>query len=430
MKQIKIPRTMEIKTLIEIINNRNVYKENSENGLVILLNGSWGSGKTTFLTELKERIEVEEKIDIFADYNSYEYDFYENAYLPFFAKIEDKIKLKKDFAKLIKCTNKPLFNIALTTAYALINSYLNKKKIINLNDITNNLTEIKNEEVLNDFKDIKDIKEKIKQKMEKYCNDKAQVFIIDELDRCKPTFAMETLEIVKHFFDIKNCVFIISVDKLQLQESAKTIYGQEMDSEKYFSKFFDYHFNLYPLTFSDTIDVSNIPNYQEIITKSNEIFECLSISLRDSKKIFINFVNKYEELFNRDIDLSSEQSIFIIFLLTLKYTDLLFYNELVSKNFDSFRNKIKNDNSINSIKYHRLLEMKIENNGKNYDSVCRTLSPNINTKYISEKERNTETFPRNDKKVREKIVANELSTYIPYIEDGLTYHETIRKIIN
>lgn len=429
MEQKKILRTMEIETLLEIINNRNIYKENSENGLVILLNGSWGSGKTTFLTQLKERIENEDKIDIFADYNSYEYDFYENAYLPFFAKIEDKIKLEKDFGKLIKCTNKPFFNIALTTAYALINSYLNKKKIINLNDIANNMVEIKNEEVLNDFEDVKNLKEKIKRKMEEYCKDKAQVFIIDELDRCKPTFAMETLEIVKHFFDIKNCVFIISVDKLQLQESAKTIYGQEMDSEKYFSKFFDYHFNLYPLTFSDTIDVSNTSSYQEIITKSNEIFECLDISLRDSKKIFINFINKYEELSKKNIDLSSEQSIFIIFLLTLKYTDLLFYNELVSKNFDSFRNKIENDNSINSIKYHRLLAMEIGNIGENYDSVCKTLSRNINVKYISEEERNTETYPT-DKKKLHKTVANELSAYIPYVEDGLNYYQTIKKIIN
>ena len=84
MEQRKVSRDVDIDVLLEIIKNRDNYKENSENGLVILLNGSWGSGKTTFLKDFKERVDKEEGIDIFSIYNSYEYDFYDNAYLPFF----------------------------------------------------------------------------------------------------------------------------------------------------------------------------------------------------------------------------------------------------------------------------------------------------------------------------------------------------------
>ena len=56
MKSKKILRSDDIEVLFEIIKNRNEYKENSEKGLVILLNGAWGSGKTTFLNDVEEYI--------------------------------------------------------------------------------------------------------------------------------------------------------------------------------------------------------------------------------------------------------------------------------------------------------------------------------------------------------------------------------------
>lgn len=89
----KVSRENDIKVLFEIIDHRKDYKEISENGLVILLNGSWGSGKTMFLKDLEEYINNSDNYDLFTTYNSYNYDFYENAYLPFFASIEDKVKL-------------------------------------------------------------------------------------------------------------------------------------------------------------------------------------------------------------------------------------------------------------------------------------------------------------------------------------------------
>ena len=49
MKAKKVSRIKDIEVLFEVIKNMKEYRENSENGLVILLNGSWGSGKTTFL---------------------------------------------------------------------------------------------------------------------------------------------------------------------------------------------------------------------------------------------------------------------------------------------------------------------------------------------------------------------------------------------
>ena len=61
---------------------------------------------------------------------------------------------------------------------------------------------------------------------------------IDELDRCRPTFAIEMLETVKHIFDMTKVVFVIATDKEQLQHSIRAVYGAGFDSARYLDRFF------------------------------------------------------------------------------------------------------------------------------------------------------------------------------------------------
>ncbi|MEI7144280.1 P-loop NTPase fold protein [Pectobacterium brasiliense] len=62
---------------------------------------------------------------------------------------------------------------------------------------------------------------------------------IDELDRCRPTYAIEMLETIKHIFDMENVVFIIATDKDQLQHSIRAIYGAGFDARLYLDRFFN-----------------------------------------------------------------------------------------------------------------------------------------------------------------------------------------------
>lgn len=66
---------------------------------------------------------------------------------------------------------------------------------------------------------------------------KPLVLIIDELDRCRPTFALEVLERVKHIFDATNVHFVLGADMRQLSNSVKVAYGSEIDSQTYLQKF-------------------------------------------------------------------------------------------------------------------------------------------------------------------------------------------------
>lgn len=75
--------------------------------------------------------------------------------------------------------------------------------------------------------------------------DEAPVYIfIDELDRCRPTYAIELLERIKHFFDIPGCRFIIATDTVQLAHSIRAVYGQGFDSFQYLKRFFDAEYTL------------------------------------------------------------------------------------------------------------------------------------------------------------------------------------------
>lgn len=60
---------------------------------------------------------------------------------------------------------------------------------------------------------------------------------VDELDRCRPTYAVEFLETIKHFFDIAGIVFVLGVDKKQLASSARSLFGQQLDFDEYYRKF-------------------------------------------------------------------------------------------------------------------------------------------------------------------------------------------------
>ena len=72
---------------------------------------------------------------------------------------------------------------------------------------------------------------------------KAIVFV-DELDRCRPDFAISYLETIKHIFDIHGLIFVIAVDYDQLRSSACALFGHEMNFPEYLRKFIQRSFAL------------------------------------------------------------------------------------------------------------------------------------------------------------------------------------------
>ena len=86
-----------------------------------------------------------------------------------------------------------------------------------------------------------DIRNEVKLIFDEAIVEQAQklVIFIDELDRCKPSYALEMLERIKHYFDDDRIIFIVSVNKEQLTHTISNYYGNGFDSTGYLNKFFD-----------------------------------------------------------------------------------------------------------------------------------------------------------------------------------------------
>lgn len=68
-------------------------------------------------------------------------------------------------------------------------------------------------------------------------NGRPLIFIIDELDRCKPPFALEILERIKHVMSVPNVHFVLGIHVSQLLNSVRAQYGNDIDARIYLQKF-------------------------------------------------------------------------------------------------------------------------------------------------------------------------------------------------
>ena len=75
-------------------------------------------------------------------------------------------------------------------------------------------------------------------------DDRPLVIAIDELDRCRPSYAIEMLELTKHLFAVDHVVFALAVNRSELAHSVKVLYGQDFDANRYLRRFFDLDFRL------------------------------------------------------------------------------------------------------------------------------------------------------------------------------------------
>lgn len=119
--------------------------------------------------------------------------------------------------------------------------------------------------------------------------DKRIIIFIDELERCNPIYTIKTLEVIKHFFGIPNIIFVLSVDKAQIENSVRKIFGiNEGQENGYLRKFIDVEFQLPKYNSKEfiTIHLLKIWNKIEFFIKNNRYYNYKK-SLLYQKRQFI-----------------------------------------------------------------------------------------------------------------------------------------------
>ena len=356
-----------------ILNSEQYKRDNESDSYVIALDSAWGTGKSYFI-DLLTQSATDDTLRI-VKYNAWKNDYCENAFEPLIydiltsdclsfsmeneADAENVLKMISHIGKiglamgkqLLFSATKDKLGIDVEKAFAEVKSTDNPFKNFLLRQ-SQELAEINNE---------RESFEKFKQFLAQstsYLKDSNQklVVIIDELDRCKPTFAIQTLEVVKHLFDIENVVFLFAVDIQQLSHSISSVYGQGFDSVGYLCRFFDYiakmpepNISNYILESISSIEaiggMSDISIYHGDKQKCfydilqvffQQIYEVFDFSLRDMDTVIQSYkimVNNF--LFNH---YNIKAHMIYIFFLSLKYKqpnlfNLIFINKSPNKNY-------------------------------------------------------------------------------------------------
>ena len=93
-------------------------------------------------------------------------------------------------------------------------------------------------------KEFNELLGKLARALSKSNGNKPLVILIDELDRCRPSYAVELLESAKHLFSVDHIVFVLGVNRAQLAHSVRALYGHEFKAEEYLKRFVDLEYEL------------------------------------------------------------------------------------------------------------------------------------------------------------------------------------------
>lgn len=264
--------------------------------LTISLHGQWGTGKTFMLRRWQNDLERQGYKAIY--FNAWEDDFCDDPLLAFVGQLSDYFKraglgewAEQAVKIAIPLIRDSLLGILKTTTGISVD----------WDQLAQN-----GESLLDKYQEQRATKDKLKEELailaEKVQNDTGHplVFIVDELDRCRPTFAIELLERVKHIFDVRNMVFVFGLNRDELCKSLTSVYG-EIDADVYIRRFFDFEFNL-PEVDSRSLALSlmekygldtlpqvlylgvvrnNADDYQGFIQMCARLWSGLGFSLRD-----------------------------------------------------------------------------------------------------------------------------------------------------
>ena len=232
-----LERKQQVEVLTRLVSN-------VDGPCAMAVDAAWGSGKTTFLRMWARHLRNQNFPVV--EFNAWETDFTGDPFIALSSEITEglgewtevtvgqKIKETKRVAKKVL---RQLAPGAIRLASGII-------PVIG--------TEIGHaassyaEELLTDYpeaqRSLKEFKTELASLAEalwEYSEHKPLVVFIDELDRCRPSYAIELLETGKHIFGVDHVLFVLAVNRTELAHSVKSLYGSGFDADGYLRRFFD-----------------------------------------------------------------------------------------------------------------------------------------------------------------------------------------------
>ena len=230
--------------------------ERADTPFVFAIDANYGNGKTTFIQMWRAHLKVNGFHSLY--FNAWEADFTSDPLIAFIGEMDAEI------ARILGDKNGPIKK--LRKAWEKVKqggAYLVKRAIpvgvrvgtagaLDLDSFTEQslakLAEQVAKEQIEKYEAIKNRIKEFKERLGDFIEElnslnqgplRPLVFFIDEMDRCRPTYAIELLERIKHFFDVEGIIFVLAMDKTQLGHSIRSVYGAGIDVDGYLRRFID-----------------------------------------------------------------------------------------------------------------------------------------------------------------------------------------------
>ena len=220
-----------------------------EGPCVLSIDAAWGNGKSTFIRLWSKHL-LNNGFPV-VDLNAWETDYAEDPFAVLSIELTNGLKQHADRVvvddvvqgaiKVGRILTPGLFRLALNAVPGgeLVGSEIGK------------LIESYGEARFSVYKESKDSVQGFRENLQTMAKkvsegheNKPVLIMIDELDRCRPSYAVELLEVAKHLFSVDRIIFILAINRTELSHSVKTLYGQKFNANGYLNRFIDIDFVL------------------------------------------------------------------------------------------------------------------------------------------------------------------------------------------
>lgn len=239
----QLGRREAVETLTNIVSN-------VEGPCILSIDAPWGAGKTTFLRMWEKYLRKCGFVVV--SFNAWENDFLDEPFVALSSEIIEE--LKKDdstdsFASEVEALAGQAKQIIMQSLPTLAGSIAAGLPVFG--PLGSVLARTAAERILSSQQKtqhhIREFNAQLKQLAENISDTnggRPLIVAIDELDRCRPLYAIELLETAKHIFNVDNVIFALSTNRQQMAASIKAIYGDHFGGREYLERFFDIYFSL------------------------------------------------------------------------------------------------------------------------------------------------------------------------------------------
>lgn len=244
----------------------------------IVIDGGWGTGKTEF---------CHKTINLMAENDSHHLIYVDafqadHADEPLLTVLAEVLKIIPEGDKRTGLIQKvlPAIRYGLKTALKAGVSHLLRQEAADIvNDFDKEIQktadkaiDVSVESLLKDHIKASESIKSLQKALSEIAKQKPIILFVDELDRCRPDFAVNMLEIIKHTFAVEGVQFVLITNSQQLKASINHCYGPTVDAQRYLDKFLKFTFSLPQMNRGETL--ASTTHYLKLIQHSSKLSNC------------------------------------------------------------------------------------------------------------------------------------------------------------